>query len=384
MPGKLVLTHGLPGSGKSTAAEKRVAEDIQNSIRVNRDDIRTDRFGIKYHDGAPDRKKEAEVSVIQEALIKKGLAEGKTVYSDDTNINPKVVNKLVRIAVDYDAEIEQMYFNVPVAECKRRNAARGAAGGRLVPEHVIDGMAERSYDENGNIKEFVISRDKKQVFAIPFETRGQRQLSKYNKELEKRNPFTGSATVLVDIDGTLANNNHDASYAFRREGYKRDYPYFFKNIAEAEANPHVRDLANRMKDEDGLNLVILTGRDDRYARELITFLERSGVKISRVIAKRDGDGRADFEFKKEQLDKLHAEGLVVVHAIDDRPQSIRVWEGNGILVSRVTYSENPYDALNPGPFPPAEINTFYGTGHCIRCGSALKSGGNIGPKCRLK
>lgn len=383
MAGKIVFTHGLPGSGKSTWAESQVAADPQNSIRVNRDDIRTDRFGEKYHQEKPDNKKESEVSFIQQTIMKRAFRDGKTVYCDDTNMNPRNMTQLLKLASDYNAEIEQKYFNVPVEECKRRNRARGAAGGRLVPEYVIDGMASRGYDDEGNIKEFVISPSKNQAFAVPFETRGMRAIAKFNEQLERNNPIKGSAAVIIDVDGTLANNNHHAAYAFRREGFKKDYPYFFKSIAEAQPNPSVRDLANRMRDEDDLNLVVLTGRDDRYARELIAFIERSGVKASRVIAKRDGDGRPDFEFKSEQLAKLRAEGLAVVHSLDDRPQSVQMWAEHGILVSQVPYTEHMYDESNPGPFPPQEINTFYGTGTCLRCGSPLKSG-NIGPKCRLK
>lgn len=388
MTAKLTLTHGLPGSGKSTWAEAEVAKDPANRVRVNRDDIRTELFGEKYHKGDFPQKSESQVTQVHQRRVREGLAAGKQVYCDDTNLNPRFMGQLAQLASNYGAEFEQKYFDVPVAECKRRNALRAAAGGRDVPEFVIDRMAHGqggkggAYDDEGHIKEFVVSSNF-QAFAVPRSTPGMRLLADLNKRLEVKYPFKGKAIVLVDVDGTLAVNHHEANRAFGRPGQKKDFPYFFRSIEQAKVNAAVRDLANTMRDKDNLSIVVLTGREDGYAKELIAFIERSGLKVSRVIAKRAGDFRPDSDFKREQLANLRAEGLIPVHSIDDRERSVRIYEEDGIMVSRVKEHHPEDPATAPKEYPDPEVSTIYGSGACIRCGQPLKTG-NIGPKCATK
>lgn len=382
MSGKLVLTHGLPGSGKSTWAEAQVAQDPESRVRINRDDIRTKLFGEKYHKGNFPQKSESQVSVVHQSLMKEALVKGKTVYCDDTNLNPRFLSQLTNIARNYGADVEQVHFNVPVDECKRRNAARAAAGGRDTPEFVIDRFAVGAYDSDGNIKEFIMGTNGN-AFAVPRRTPGMDIVEDFNKKAEAANPLSGKAIVLVDVDGTLAANQHEANRAFGRPGQKRDFPYFFRSIKDSKVNEAVRDLANKMRAEDGLNLVVLTGREDSHAAELVSFLGRSGLNLSRVIVKRAGDGRPDSDFKREQLAKLREEGFIPVHSIDDRARSVAIYESEGIMVSRVTEHTPEDPETSPEDYPEPFVNTIYGSGHCIRCGHPLKRG-NIGSKCAMK
>lgn len=156
MTGKLIITHGLPGSGKSTWAADQHARDVNHVTVVNRDDIRTRLFGEQYHTRQPDTHSEQQVSRVQQQLIHDGLISHKTVISDDTNLSPKAVSHLANQAQQCGAHVEQQYFDVSPAECKRRNEVRGQNGGRRVPDHVIDTMASRGYDDRGHLKQFVI------------------------------------------------------------------------------------------------------------------------------------------------------------------------------------------------------------------------------------
>lgn len=383
MPGKLVMTVGLPGSGKSTWALKEIEKDPQNSVSINRDDIRTELFGEAYHRGKFPAKSEDQVTQAHQKLLRSALAAGKTAYVHDTNLNPRFARTLFTLAQNYGAETHVEYFNVPVDECKRRNKQRAAGGGRDVPDFVIDRMADNAYDNEGNLKEYVVGTNGN-AFMVPKTTPGMRLIQALNEKLEKQNPINSKAVVLVDVDGTLAANQHEANRAFGRPGEKKDFPYFFRSIKDSKVNEAVRDLANRMRDEDGLTLMVLTGREDGYAKELVSFIERSGLKASRVIAKRAGDFRPDSDFKREQLYKLEDEGLIPVHSIDDRERSVRIYEEAGILVSRVEEHHPTDPATAPKDYPEPKVNTIYGSGACIRCGQILKNGKNIGPKCATK
>lgn len=383
MAGKMILTVGIPGSGKSTVADRMKAENPEQVVVVERDQTRTNLFGEKYHRGNFPAKSEAQVTRVNEELMKRALREGKTVIVSDTNINPRNVQTLAKTARTYSADLSFEYFDVAPEECKRRNRARGAAGGREVPDHVMDRMISQAYGDDGRLKEMKVGANG-QVFFVPRSTPGSRMLDAYNKKAEFANPMVDKAVLLVDVDGTLANNAHDAArYLHPTDGGKKNFEGFFRSIANAPVNSQVRDLANRMREEEGLSIVVLTGRSDSHAKELLDFVKRSGIKASRVVAKREGDFRPDSDFKKEILAEFAEEGLVPVHALDDRDTSIRIMEEAGIMVSRVDIPVFNGGANLREAAPEPVVNTVYGSGACIRCGQPLKKG-NIGPKCRLK
>lgn len=384
MAGKMILSVGIPGCGKSTWATRLKAEDPENVVVIERDQTRTHLFGEKYHRGNFPAKSESQVTRVNDELIRKGLREGKTVIVSDTNINPRNVQTLAKTARTYGADLSFEHFDVDPQECKRRNRARGAAGGREVPDHVMDRMVSQAYGDDGRLKEMKMGASG-QAFFVARSTPGSRLLDAYNKKAEFANPLTDAGVVIVDCDGTLADNRKEADRAFGREGEKKNFPYFFRSIKNSRANPEVVELTKKMRAE-GLNIVLLTGRSDEAAAELIHFLKRSGAPISRVYCKKEGDFRPDSDYKAEVIRDLAKDGMKIVHAIDDRPRSIAVWEQAGILVSRVEHHD-PMDPRAPdytGDYPTPKVDTIYGSGHCIKCGSALKDASkSIGPKCAL-
>lgn len=382
---KYIILHGLPGCGKSTFTADYVKNHPNEKVVVvNRDDIRTQLFGAEYHNSNPVPAKEKQVTQVQDELIRRAAQAGYTIVDDNTNLNPKglrsKLNQLKNLKV---TDIHQQHFDVSVEEAKRRNKARGAAGGRFVPPFVIDNMAKNSYGEDGRLKNFVFDKFASQVYMVPQSTPGSRAIEEFNQKAQQQNPIEGKAVVIVDIDGTLAHNAKDADIAFGRGGAK-DYHHFFSSVQHSPVNESVKDLANSMRDQDGLNIVVVTGRSDEYGPELVSFLERSGLKVSRVIARPADDHRKDFEFKQDVLNRFKEEGLIPVHAIDDRDRSIEIFEKAGISVSKVKQHIPIHPDSSPESYEAPVVDTSYGSGRCIRCGSKLKNGGNIGERCRTK
>lgn len=380
MTGKMVLTFGLPGSGKTTEALKMVNEDPQNIIRANRDDLRTILApeGEKYHSGTPRKDVENNVTHVQHEIIRKGLREGKTVIVDDTNLNPGRLKPLIQLARNYKSEIEQVHVDTPLEECIRRNNKRGDDGGRRVPEEIIRGMAKRAYGEDGHLKRFIIA-DNGLVSTVQRTTDGSRKVDEFNQKISQDNPAKGKSVVFLDMDGSLFNNDHHAQEFFK-EGEKPNYESFYKSIVSAPVNTKVRDMVNSMYDNDDLTVVAVTGRTDDHAEYLVEALSKSGVKISQLYMKQKGDGRPSSEHKREILHKLQKDGMIVAHAIEDREKDIKMFQTEGVMVSIV---EKP--VVEPdGTISEPNINTVYGSGHCIRCGSKLKNGGNIGRICATK
>lgn len=384
MAGKLVLSHGLPGSGKTSIAMEMVKEDSKNIIRANRDDLRTILApeGEKYHSGVPRRDVENNVSHVQKEIITKGLREGKTVIVDDTNLNPKRLRPLIQLARQNKAEIQQVHVDTPIDECIRRNNKRGDEGGRRVPEEIIRGMAKNSYGEDGHLKDFIIA-DNGDVFLVNKNTPGMKKVEEFNNRSMTKAPPKGKAVVILDMDGTLFHNDIDSAKYLSQKGQEKDFHSFYTGITKAPVNNKVKDLVNSMYDKDNLTIVAVTGRTDDYADELIEAIEKSGAKVSQLIMKREGDYRPSSEHKKDTIKKLQEEGLIVSHAIEDRDQDLRMFTRQGIMTTQIIKPVIDHSNILES-YPEPEINTVYGSGHCIRCGSKLKNGGNIGKVCATK
>ena len=132
---KMIILAGLPGAGKSTLAKKMVKQD-PTYVRVNLDDIRNML-------GTSDFNKEKLVEQIELISIGYAFNQKYNVIVDDTNLNPKKINKLKAIAKQYNAEVDYKLISTDVEECIRRDALRE----RPVGEDVIRRFYEK-YHEN--------------------------------------------------------------------------------------------------------------------------------------------------------------------------------------------------------------------------------------------
>lgn len=143
---QLIVFSGIPGSGKTTEALKlvdRFRSEGRQTLKVNRDDLRTMLFGEPYHSGDFPSVHEQEVTTLQRKLIHHGLEQRWTVISDDTNLSASGVKSLKRMADQHGAEFLELPIVVELEVALERNRLRGAAGGRFVPEEVIRSMFER-------------------------------------------------------------------------------------------------------------------------------------------------------------------------------------------------------------------------------------------------
>ena len=104
---RLLITRGLPASGKTTFARK-LQPDV---VRVNRDDLRLMLHGRRLFT----QRAEAQVTQAQRAAVEALLRAHGSVIVDDTNLRAKTVREWAEMAARFNASFEVHDFtDVPV------------------------------------------------------------------------------------------------------------------------------------------------------------------------------------------------------------------------------------------------------------------------------
>lgn len=135
----LIVTRGLPGSGKSTRARQWAAADELSRAVVGRDTIRAEVFASARPVFGPS---ESLVTTAQLALIGALLRAGVSVCADDTNLPDERIHTWRRWAAIRGVPLTVWDMrDIPVEECIRRDRERAARGGRHVGADVIRQIA---------------------------------------------------------------------------------------------------------------------------------------------------------------------------------------------------------------------------------------------------
>jgi predicted kinase len=127
--GFVVLTIGLPGSGKTTWFKRRgvtpLSSDMLRSILF--DDITEQRYqGLVF-------------STLRSLLRARLIAKMPWNYVDATNLSPHERRQWIKMAKSFGYEVQAVFFDVPLEVCLERNRRRE----RTVNDEMMHKMAER-------------------------------------------------------------------------------------------------------------------------------------------------------------------------------------------------------------------------------------------------
>lgn len=300
---RLILTRGLPASGKSTWAEAWVREAPEQRRLLCRDDIRP---AVGITGGVGDSAQEGLVTGIQLNLLRSYLRDGRDVVIADTNLRRKRAKELVTFSktVNPDVIVEVKDFDVPLDELLRRDAERIAAGRRGVGEEVLRDMAGR------------FPRKQWWDLADLLADAGEAPaVAPYDQD------DTLPPAVLVDVDGTIAQMNGRSPYEYDRVG--EDLPV-----------GTVIDAVRAARDA-GYRILVLSGRSDSCRDATAAWLEQHGVPYHELHMRRHGDHRADWIIKDEILREHVQPRYHVRFCYDDRNQVVDHYRRLGLTVMQV-------------------------------------------------
>lgn len=283
---QVILTRGLPGSGKSTWAKAWVAKSPTTRVRVNKDDLRE-----MMHNGKFSKGNESSIIRLEEALIIDAIAEDKSVVVDNTHLVDKHfnrINQLVKnvLKVDYEV-IYKDFLDISPEECIKRDLLRA----RSVGQNVIWRMYW----------------DHVAVIATP--------------EFKIGKP----KAVIFDVDGTIAEKGNRS-------------PYDWNKVVNDKPRLHIIKML-QLYYNDGYSLIGVTGRDGICYEQTADWISKNSITYKHLFSRAPSDSRPDYVVKKELYINHIEPHYNVELVVDDRPQVIREWRRLGLN----TINANPID-----------------------------------------
>lgn len=277
MEQKLIITKGLPASGKSTWAKEQVSKDPENVVRVNKDDLRAMINASKWSKG-----REKHIELMQEITVKHYLNLGFNVIVDNTHLVPKWTTYFKELAEDFNVKFEIKDFtHISIDTCIERNELREAK----VPVRTIRDM--------------------------------------YNMYVRKAPVYEDSDYVICDIDGTLAH----------MEGRS---PYDPTKILEDKVDVPIKRLL-KMINED-IRVIFVSGRDSMCREDTVKWITDAIGYCPELYMRKTKDNRKDSDVKKEiYLEELKPKYGKPLFILDDRDRVVKMWRELGLKCLQCEY-----------------------------------------------
>jgi predicted kinase len=286
---KIILTRGLPASGKSTWSSEQVTKSNGKIKRVNKDLLRE-----MIDAGIYSKSNEQQILAARDALVNTFLGmHVETVIVDDTNFEEKHFNAMKDIAdqfktfTDRDITVEYKDFlDVPLDICLERDSLRP----KPVGEKVIKSMHQR-----------YILPTIKEVPAV-------------NKK--------GNA-IIVDLDGT---------YCHRCDRQWFDYSKVDQDDLDVTVDGIVRAYAKM-----GYTILIVSGREgtEECRSKTLSWLDKHKVPYYDLMMRKQGDFRRDSIVKEEIYNKYIKDKFDVEFVLDDRKSVCEKWREMGLKCLQV-------------------------------------------------
>lgn len=293
---KIILTVGLPASGKTTWAKQYINERFQSGEkwkRINKDDLRA-----MLDNGLWSKTNEKMILDTRDNLIVTFLARDCNIIIDDTNLDPRHEKQIRELFENKDEEGNEVvvaiksFIDVPLEECLKRDKER--------PNYVGEDVIKRMWKK----------------WLRP--------------EIEKVPYIDGLPEIVVcDLDGTIALFGEE-------DPYNRDF-------SKDQVNEPITKLLFTVARDNLRNIIFLSGRMDKYRNQTEAWLRDNDIPYEKdknpLFMRKTNDSRPDFEVKRELYEK-HIKGKFnVLFVLDDRNQVVDLWRSLGLTCLQVAEGE---------------------------------------------
>jgi predicted kinase len=296
---KLILTRGIPGSGKSTWAKSWVSEDPEHRIRFNWDDMRNMMGPYWVPSREPINKHILWAAVNAAAYSNRPY----DIVIDNMNLNPKDWKQYEDWILNYNnslnaEETNTQYvlefkdFFIPVEECVKRDSMR------------INPIGEKTIREiYSKYRHFIQTTN----------------VEKYVNNLVKPDP-NKPYCVVIDMDSTMCFNTN-----------KR--PWYGEGAAEEMIN----DIENFGVCEtvwalmQEYPIIVATGRDTSQEEVTRKWLSQHRIDPIKYYFRTEGDYRKGTVVKKEQIEKIMKDYNILVIFEDSEP-IVQMYRDMGLTV----------------------------------------------------
>ena len=305
MAGKLTITRGYSGSGKSTWARGQQDKDT-NVVLVSRDDIRRDYLGYTFKTKT-DRETEQFVTQIEQATVRLGLTAGKHVVVHDTNLVLRFAREWAALAQQEGAEFHVADFMVDKYICLAQNEQRPFA--EQVPAQVIHDQAKRWPYQQWQ-----------EVTPKPREHTDPPARFEPDESLPP--------AILVDLDGTLC--------------IKGDRDIYDASLCHLDTLDETVNTIVELMWADDCDVIFMSGRGEEHRVQTEQWLHDNGWMkhlngVHGPFMRPEGDRRPDFKVKADLFEE-HVRGRFnIKFALDDRDQIVDLWRGMGIKTLQVDF-----------------------------------------------
>lgn len=296
---KLILTRGIPGSGKSTWAKSWVSEDPEHRIRFNWDDMRN-MMGPYWIPSREPINKHILWAAVNSAAYNDRPYD---IVIDNMNLNPKDWKQYEDWILNYNnslnsEETNTQYvlefkdFFTPIEECIKRDSMR------------INPIGEKTIREIYNkYRHFIQTTN----------------VEKYVNNLIKPDPDKPYC-VVIDMDSTTCFNIN------KRPWYGKGATEEMINDIE---NPGVCDIIRTL--ESQYPIIVATGRDTSQAEVTEQWLKQHNIHPTECYYRKYNDFRKGPEVKREQIEKIIEKYNVLVIFEDCEP-IVQMYRDMGLTV----------------------------------------------------
>ena len=131
--------------------------------------------------------------------------------------------------------------------------------------------------------------------------------------------------IICDLDGTLCNANNRRHYVTEKP---KNWKKFYEEAHKDKPNYPIYYLINAIaRDRE---VIYVSGRPDNYRKLSETWLKEWNCPEGKLLMRKEGDFRPDYEVKKEIYDNEIKDKYEILFCIDDRKQVVDMWRSQGL------------------------------------------------------